>query len=88
MRKLFLFCFVIALCFTLIACGKNDTGAATEVPTTESATIPGLDPTIMDPTIETNIPDPETNKQESETSSSDPMSTDDSTHKDTENGFK
>jgi len=59
MKKLSLVFLAIVLCFALVACGRRNKPAETTIPSKENSTIPGMDPTIMDPTIHTNIPDPE-----------------------------
>lgn len=62
MKKLSIIALSLLLCTSLAACGRRDKTPATNAttaPTRETTVIPGLDPTIMDPTIHTNIPDPE-----------------------------
>ena len=69
MKKLFSICLVLVLTFCLSACGCQaqkptpETTVPTTVPvTTAPTTMPTTEPTTlppMDPTVETNIPDPE-----------------------------
>lgn len=66
MRKFTIFALVFVLAFALTACGRRDntptetTPAATQAPT-EQATIPTIDPTmgtnIPDPEVDTSMPD-------------------------------
>jgi len=66
MKKLTILILTFALACSIVACGcqssggmDNTTGttAPTTAPTTTPATRPMIDPTILDPTFETNIPD-------------------------------
>jgi len=64
MKKIFIIALGFALAASLAACGCSRTDAPT-TPSTNATTTPStsptttiLDPTIMDPTFETNIPDP------------------------------
>ena len=57
MKKIALIALIAILVLSLVACGRRN-NAATTPSTTESSPVPGIDPTIMDPTFETNIPDP------------------------------
>ncbi len=64
MKKAVILLVALLLTGSLAACGRRDktpTTAATTAPTRSTSPIPGLDPTIMDPTFETNIPDPNVN---------------------------
>lgn len=80
MRKIFTFAlgFVIAVSLAACGCSRSDTPSTpTTTPTTAPSTSPSttiIDPTIMDPTFETNIPDPnvDTSMPESTTNMSDP----------------
>ena len=56
MKKLCFLVLGIILCFSLFACRKMDKNKNETTLPTETTTIPGMDPTILDPTIETNIP--------------------------------
>lgn len=58
MKKISIIVLALILCFALVACGRKDKTPATTAPTQDTGILPGLDPTILDPTIETNIPDP------------------------------
>ena len=61
MKRIFILAMAILVTFSLAACGRRDKTPATTEPTRATATIPGMDPTILDPTFETNIPDPSVN---------------------------
>ena len=56
MKKAIIFTLVLLLSFSLAACGRRDRTPDTEPRVTTSPL-----PTILDPTFETNIPDPSVN---------------------------
>ena len=65
MKKLCIIALVFVLTFALAACGrrKND-NTITTMPTTQPTTTPTTDTSIlpeMDPTMDTNVPDPDVN---------------------------
>lgn len=63
MKKLTIFIMAFALACSIAACGcqnssgMDNTTGTTSAPTTTPTTAPMIDPTILDPTFETNIPD-------------------------------
>ncbi|MBR4864315.1 MAG: hypothetical protein IKU07_07055 [Oscillospiraceae bacterium] len=61
MKKILIFTVAIILCFSLAACGRRDKAPVTTEPRATTSPLPGMDPTILDPTFETNIPDPGVN---------------------------
>lgn len=61
MKKFSIIILSLILATSLAACGRRDntpTNPTVTDPTRDNSMIPGVDPTIMDPTFETNIPDP------------------------------
>lgn len=58
MKKYGIIALILILALSLAACGRRNNEATSTPTTTGASVIPGIDPTIMDPTIGTNIPDP------------------------------
>lgn len=69
MKKFIFAVLVLVLATALVACGCQNRGntanssIATTQPTTAPTTPTIIDPTFMNPTIETNIPDPDINTE-------------------------
>ena len=66
MKKFVFFALALILCCGLAACGcqmstGNDMGNTTTTNSTTATKAPMIDPTILDPTLDTNIPDPTVN---------------------------
>lgn len=55
MKKYLIFALVLCLALSLVACGRKDEEPT--VTTTEPMVEPSILPTIIEPTLETNIPD-------------------------------
>ena len=62
MKKFGIFALTVILLISLVACGRRKETKPTATTSNTRSTVPDvtiLDPTIMDPTLDTNIPDPE-----------------------------